>query len=154
VAAARSAIKIFNFILFSGSFVMNNFLFLLGLSTLIAHELDAMAQSEWRLLYGLRHLPDSLAASAFVALHVPLMAGILWLTTHPSDAIRERSRLAMSIFLVVHAGLHQQLADHPAYTFTSPLSIGLIYGAGLLGLAYVMSVAIAFRFSTASRSIP
>jgi hypothetical protein len=122
---------------------MKNLLFLLGLSTLIAHELDAVTQSEWRLLYILRRLPESLASSAFVALHVPLMAGILWLTTHESESVRGRSRLAMSMFLVVHAGLHQRLSNHPAYTFISPLSLALIYGGGLLGLAYVILAAIA-----------
>jgi hypothetical protein len=95
------------------------------------------------LLYILRRLPESPASSAFVALHVPLMAGILWLTTHESESVRGRSRLAMSMFLVVHAGLHQRLSNHPAYTFTSPLSLALIYGGGLLGLAYVILAAIA-----------
>ncbi len=128
---------------------MKNLLFYLGLSTLIAHELDAMTQSEWRLLYGLRRLSEPAAASTFVALHVPLMAGILWLTTHELESVRGRSRLALSIFLVVHAGLHQRLSDHPAYTFTSPLSVSLIYGAGLLGLAYLVCVAILRRSGSA-----
>ncbi|MEM6436662.1 MAG: DUF6713 family protein [Cyanobacteria bacterium P01_D01_bin.115] len=35
---------------------MNNLLFYLGFATLITHELDAMTQSEWRLLFILRNL--------------------------------------------------------------------------------------------------
>ncbi len=127
-------------------------LFLLGLSTLIAHELDAVIQSEWRLLYILRRLPESLASSAFVALHVPLMAGILWLTTHASESVHGKSRIALAMFLVVHTGLHQRLSNYPAYTFTSPLSLALIYGAGLLGLAYVVLAAISSQLSKSSCS--
>jgi hypothetical protein len=118
---------------------MKNLLFYLGLATLMAHELDAMTQSEWRLLYGLCHLPEAAAAATFVVLHIPLMAGILWLTTHPLHFVRDRSRLAIATFLIVHTGLHQRLSNHPAYSFTSPLSIGLIYGAGLIGLAYLFA---------------
>jgi len=59
---------------------MRNLLFQLGFSTLLAHELDAMTQAEWRLLFVLRRLPDLLAHNLFVTLHVPAVAILLWLT--------------------------------------------------------------------------
>lgn len=118
---------------------MNNLLFCFGFSTLVTHELDAVAQSEWRLLFMLRRLSEHSAASVFVALHVPLIALLSWLTFHESKPVRYWSRLVLSAFLVVHAGMHKRLEHHLAYTFTSPLSLGLIYGAGLLGLAYIAS---------------
>lgn len=40
--------------------------------------------------------------------------------------------------MVLHAGLHWNLRDHPLSTFTSLLSLSLIYGAGLLGFVYVI----------------
>lgn len=118
---------------------LRNWLFYLGFATLATHELDAMTQSEWRLLYLLRDLPDPLARDLFVLLHVPLLALLLWLTFHPQARIRDGSRLALSGFLVVHVGLHLSLQAHPAYSFFSPLSLGLIYGGGLLGLGYLLA---------------
>jgi hypothetical protein len=56
--------------------------FYLGLGCLFAHELDAMTQSEWRLLYVLRSLPDATAMPWFVALHVPLFGLLGCCTTH------------------------------------------------------------------------
>jgi hypothetical protein len=50
------------------------FVFYLGLGLLFTHELDAIVQGEWRLLYVLRSLPDEQAMPLFVALHVPLFA--------------------------------------------------------------------------------
>jgi hypothetical protein len=44
----------------------------LMLALLFTHELDAMTQSEWRLLYVLRELSDAQGRWWFVALHVPL----------------------------------------------------------------------------------
>lgn len=118
---------------------MNNLLFCLGFSTLVTHELDAVTQSEWRLLFILRRLPEQLAASVFVALHVPLLTLLSWLAFHESKPVRYWSRLVLSAFLIAHAGMHKRLEHHLAYTFTSPLSLALIYGAGLLGLAYIVS---------------
>lgn len=118
---------------------MNNLLFQLCFSTLLAHELDATTQAEWRLLLILQRFPDLLARNLFVALHVPLIAILLWLTQHPSKVVRKWARTGIASFTLVHAGLHWNLRNHPLSTFTSPLSLSLIYGAGLLGFIYVVS---------------
>lgn len=131
---------------------MKTLLFYLGFATLMAHELDAMTQSEWRLLFVLRRLSEPIASSTFVILHVPLLAGILWLSAHRLEPIQHRSRLAFAAFLIIHAGLHKHLEHHPDYTFTSSLSLGLIYGAGLLGLAYIVSVLLVPQLTKVSDS--
>jgi len=113
------------------------YLFLLGF--LLAHELDAVACHEWRLLYVMRGMPEVSARAAFIALHVPLVAGLVWTaaSVHPAAA---PWRLAVALFAVVHAGLHYRLRHAPAYEFHAPLSIALIVGAALLGAAYVLRV--------------
>lgn len=98
---------------------MKNLLFCLGFATLITHELDAMTQSEWRLLFILRNLPEQVASSAFVILHVPLIAVLLWLTNSNFLSIRYWSRIAFAAFLIIHVGLHKALENHPAYSFDS-----------------------------------
>ena len=118
--------------------VSKELLFLVGFGFLATHELDAVTQSEWRLLYVLRALPEPLARDAFVALHVPLFALLLWLCHHPRAALRGFSRIALAAFLVIHVGLHLRLQAHPLYHFHGALSQALIFGAGLCGLLYLL----------------
>ena len=117
---------------------MKNALFLTGFGFLATHELDAVSQSEWRLLYLLRALPEPLAREAFVALHVPLFALLVWLCHHPLRFLREGSRMALAAFLVVHVGLHLRLQTHPLYHFHGALSQALIFGGGICGLLYLL----------------
>lgn len=112
--------------------------FCLMLACLFTHELDAMAQSEWRLLYVLRSLPPADGQFWFVLLHVPLFAGLLWLTQHASLRIRQGTQISLAAFAVVHAGLHYRLSTELLYTFTSPLSLGVIYGAAVLGVLFLI----------------
>ena len=105
---------------------MRNLLFQLCFSTLLAHELDAVTQAEWRLLFVLRRFPDLLARNLFVSLHVPIVAILLWLTQHPSTVVQRWARTSLASFAVIHAGLHWNLRNHPLSTFTSPLSLILI----------------------------
>jgi hypothetical protein len=115
---------------------MQNTAFHLGWALLLTHEIDAMAQHEWRLLYVLRDLPDTTAASWFIAMHVPLFWLLSWLFTHANSLVRERSRLGLAVFLIIHALMHKRLENDPLYTFNTPLSNGIIFGAALAGIVY------------------
>jgi hypothetical protein len=108
------------------------------LALLFGHELDAVARHEWRLLPVLRSLPDGLAGRLFVALHVPLFLVLFRLVTHPSSRVRRRSRLVIGVFAVIHAGLHAWFDGHPDDEFGGATSRGLIHGAALAGLAYLL----------------
>lgn len=50
---------------------MQTIVYYLGVCLLIVHEMDAVMFAEWRLLFGLRDLPDASAYPAFLLLHVP-----------------------------------------------------------------------------------
>lgn len=113
-------------------------LYYLGLACLFTHELDAVTHSEWRLLFFLRDIPDPRASSIFVALHVPLFFGILWLSHDRRDRVRNTTRSAVAVFLAVHATLHLLLSRAPANEFHGPLSVALIGSAGALGIAYLL----------------
>ncbi len=113
-------------------------------------KLDAVTQSEWRLLYILNTLPEEIARTAFVIIHVPLFFLIFWLTFYEVLHIREWSRIAFSIFLIIHAGLHKALENHPLYTFNSLMSQWLIFGGGLLGLIYLIIIVTSNLFRTNS----
>lgn len=119
---------------------MRNLLFNLGLATLSTHELDAVTQSEWHLLYILNNLPEQIAADTFVVLHVPLFTIIFWLGFNGNLKVRKWTRIIFSLFLIIHAGLHKALENHPLYTFNSLISKSLIFGAGLIGLLYLAAL--------------
>jgi hypothetical protein len=113
-------------------------IYLLGLSFLLTHELDAVLHGEWRLLYGLRNLSDATAAPLFIALHLPLILALLWFGQHVRRRLRETVRLGVAGFLVIHTALHLGLAGSPDYGFHGLLSELLIYAAGLFGLLYLL----------------
>ena len=127
---------------------MKNTIFNLGFATIITHELDAMTQSEWRILFILRNLPEKTASDAFVILHVPLIAVLLWLTNNKYEIIKNWSRIAISALLVIHAELHKLLENSPNYTFNSNLSLGLIDSAGLFGFVYLILVFVSWLRSS------
>ncbi len=116
---------------------MPEWLFFLGFSFLLAHELDAVRAHEWRLLPCLKNLSDTQGRDAFIMLHVPVVALLIWLTAYPPDGVRFWAQAAIDIFLIVHVGLHRAFVGHPDYDFHSPLSRGLIWGAGVVGAAHL-----------------
>jgi hypothetical protein len=113
-------------------------LYILAITLLLTHELDAVARSEWRILPILRAMPEPLAAHAFIVGHVPLFVILGWLATHPDLTVRHATELVISAFCVVHAGLHWLLRNHPANSFgnrTSQILIWSCASAGALNLA-------------------
>ena len=125
---------------------MNNYLeatwlkaiFLVGVSLLFTHELDAMTHSEWRVLPLTSWLSPEAGRLVFVSFHVPAFAMLLgWLTSQvPGRAFRAQFWVAM--FLVLHAGLHLAFSDHPEYTFEGVLANTLIFGAAGCGAIYLV----------------
>ncbi len=112
---------------------MKNALFYLGLGTLFTHELDAIANHEWRIMPILRALPEQAGMSTFVLLHIPLFAVLVALVASNDERLRRLSRLGVSVFLLIHAGLHVWYANEADYEFASTLSNALIFGGALFG---------------------
>jgi hypothetical protein len=109
----------------------------LMLALLFTHELDAMTQSEWRLLYLLRDLGDNEGRWWFVAIHVPLFWALIAFTHHAQAKVQHISRISLAAFCIEHALLHIRLHTDPLSTFATPLSWGLILGAAAAGAVYL-----------------
>lgn len=105
---------------------------LLLLALLMAHELDAVAQSEWRLLPGLSLLDDGPGRRVFIALHVPLLMALTWALLFSSEVVQRRTRLGLGAFMAVHVGLHATLEVPGVSSFPEWLSRAFIFGAGLV----------------------
>lgn len=116
---------------------MKKFIFYLGLSTLLTHELDAVANHEWRVLPMLRALPDDIGMLVFVPIHIPIFTGLIALVSSPHPKTRALTRLGISTFLVVHGLLHFLFIDFPNYEFSTLLSEILIFGGAGFGAVYL-----------------
>lgn len=125
---------------------IRDLVFCLGLAFLLCHELDAIAQHEWRLLPILGGLSDEVAYPWFVLLHAPLFAVLFWATGSKSPVLRHRSQLGIDVFLVVHAIIHFARRNHQLATFDSTTSLVCIYCAGGVGLVHAaLAIASAHR---------
>jgi len=80
---------------------MINF-YLLGLTFILIHEMDAIRCKEWRIFPGLSFLNDKVGLIVFVFLHIPLFYWIL-LETQMNN---EKFRIGFDFFLIVHFILH------------------------------------------------
>jgi hypothetical protein len=117
---------------------MINLFFYLGLATLLTHEMDAMLNHEWRVLPLTSGFPDDIGMVIFLVAHIPIYAGVIAMVASNKPQLRFWSRLGVSLFLLIHAGLHAIFRRSPAYEFSSATSLILIYGGGLMGLAHII----------------
>jgi hypothetical protein len=107
-------------------------IYVLALCFLVAHELDAIDQHEWRFFF--RFLDDRAGYRLFTTLHVPLLAIILW-------NIQSRPfQIGMDVFLIVHLGLHILLRNHRLIEFKSWYSWVWIVGAAVLGAVHLVTM--------------
>ena len=113
-------------------------IFLLALGVLFTHELDAVANHEWRVMPLLDRLPEQTGLAVFIALHVPLFALLAGIVASRDSQIRTLARLLICSFLLIHAGLHYWFSNAPDYEFGSVLSGILIYGGAMLGGMYLL----------------
>jgi hypothetical protein len=114
-------------------------LYLGNASLLIAHEIDSAYQREWRLFWGLlgervKPLSDEMGATGFVALHVPLVAAVLWGLI---EVVRGTTAgLVMSVALAasgLFAFTAHTLFNRAGHTeFRSALSRSVLWGTLLL----------------------
>ena len=103
--------------------------YLLGLTFILMHEMDAMRCREWRIFPGLSMLNDRLGLILFVFLHIPLFYAVLYATQYHHEAFR----VGFDYFLMVHVGLHLLFLKHKNNEFTDWISWSIIIGAGLCG---------------------
>jgi hypothetical protein len=104
--------------------------FLLGLTLLLVHELDAMRCHEWRIFPGLSALPDRWGLRLFILFHVPLLYVLLAAVAAGPEA---RVIVVLDLFFILHLGLHLFFLRHPRNEFRDSLSWTLIVGAAVSG---------------------
>lgn len=103
----------------------------------ITHELDAMQRHEWRILPLTSFLPDETGRQVFVWMHVPLFAALFFYGAgDPTSTVA----FGLSVFAIIHVGLHWLFRRHPKNEFDNPTSWAIIIGAGVFGAAHLVLV--------------
>lgn len=113
-------------------------LYYLAVAALFTHELDAVLNLEWRLLFHVFTLPEATAGALFIGLHFPLFFAFFYFGHHKNLKIRARFRVTVCLFVVFHSVLHFALSGHEKYYFEGFLSNAYIWGSAVFGLAFVM----------------
>ncbi len=104
--------------------------FLLGITLIFLHEMDAVRCKEWRIFPGLSRLDDRRGFLVFILAHVPL---VHWVLLQIKMA-NEKFIYYFDIFLIVHLVLHLLFLRHPKNEFKNAVSWLIIAGAALCGL--------------------
>lgn len=112
---------------------IDNF-FLLTLTFLFCHELDAILHHEWRLFAFLNRLDDERAYAGFALLHIPLFGLFLWFVAHPATWFF----IAADSFVIIHLGLHWWFRTDPRYEFQGFVSNLFIVGSAFLGAIHLI----------------
>jgi hypothetical protein len=113
-------------------------LFVLNLSLLAVHEMDAVRRREWRLFVFLNRLEDETAHRVFLLLHIPLFWIIFALVGGFAGIDKTVFQVLVDLFLMVHLALHFFFRSQPAYGFENRFSKMIIGGLALLGALHLV----------------
>jgi hypothetical protein len=107
-------------------------LFIINISWIIVHELDAIQQHEWRFFFMRIPISDQFAYQIFTALHIPLLVFMLW------NINAQWFQVGLDLFLIGHAGVHLLLRHHPLIQFNQFFSRIWIFGGAILGAIHLI----------------
>lgn len=109
--------------------------FLMGLSLIIIHEMDAIRCKEWRIFPLLSKLDDKTGQAVFILAHVPLYYFCFKELSQNSESSLIQF---LDYFFIIHLGLHILFLKHPKNEFKDWLSWSLIIGAAVCGFLDLM----------------
>jgi len=109
------------------------FIFYIGLSLFLVHEMDAIRCREWKMFPVLSSLNDKYGYIIFTLLHLPLFIAIFWLVTDPSTI--EIFTKVFDVFMIAHFVLHLIFLKHKNNRFKDIFSWSVITGIAICGTA-------------------
>lgn len=106
--------------------------FWIALASLLVHEMDAIHKHEWRMFPLTMMLSERLGYMVFTAVHIPLYV-ILFQGLYSNDVINHPLSTGISVFCILHVGLHLIYLRHPLNEFVGIFSWCIILLAGVAG---------------------
>ena len=119
-------------------------IFILELSLLFTHEMDAIRRQEWKMFIFLKNLTDEKAYKIFLLLHIPLYTAILLVLF---SSFMNIGNYIVDIFLIIHMLIHFLFRKNPANELNGKISKGIINSAGLFAIIHLLFNIIYEHFS-------
>lgn len=113
-------------------------IFYLGFSFFILHEMDAIKNKEWRMLYFLNFLCEDKAYIIFSVLHLPLF--VLLLLGLVLD--KYTTMKILDSFFILHFILHLLFLKHKENNFSTKYSWFLITGLFIFGSMHLVMISL------------
>jgi len=111
--------------------MMDLFLFYIGISLFLIHEMDAIRYEEWKMLPFLSSLNDKQGYYIFITLHIPLFITLFWFLTNISTS--KMIIIGIDIFMIIHLILHILFLKHKNNKFKSIFSWFIIISIAICG---------------------
>ena len=112
-------------------------LFIVMVSLLLIHEMDAVRTKEWKMFIILKDMEDEQAYRLFVIAHLPLYFSVLFIMIQGGAQANEILFYLIDLFIVGHSFIHYAFRKKVNNGFTSFFSKALIYGLGFLAVTHL-----------------
>ena len=115
-------------------------LFVLKLSLLLLHEMDAVRAREWKMFIFLKSMREETAYIIFSVVHLPLYFWALFTISQTFSSGYTFVYLITDVFLIAHTVIHFFFRRHAANGFSSAYSNALIYIMGVLAVIHLILI--------------
>jgi hypothetical protein len=119
-----------------GLIILMNVLFILNLSLLMLHEMDAIRNKEWTMFAFLKDMEENRAYWVFTLVHLPLYA--LFFCGLIFDGWQTPVSYGLDLFLIFHTIIHYVFRNKPNNHFSSRFSWLLISTMGVFSVAHIL----------------
>ncbi|HPV40220.1 MAG TPA: hypothetical protein PKX40_03510 [Spirochaetota bacterium] len=113
--------------------MLKNYLFILTVSLLILHEMDAIRRKEWKLFVVLKDMTEERGYLVFSILHLPLCFVILYFIMNTGSAYYNIFTIVINGFLIFHGVIHLLFRNKKANEFSGTYSYVIIFLMSVLG---------------------
>ena len=114
---------------------MEQLTFLITLSLLLVHEMDAIQAKEWKMFIILKDMTDETACNVFIGFHFPLYFCALYALLSGGTA-GYVLKIIIDVFLLGHALIHFAFRKHSGNGFHTLFSKIIIYSMAALALLH------------------
>ena len=121
----------------SAMITMESILFIVIISLLLVHEMDAIRAKEWKMFIVLKDMEEEAAYKFFVLIHLPLYVVAFYILYDGGIMASYVLKIVIDIFLLVHAIIHYGFRNHSHNGFKSIFSKNIIYSMSGLALLHL-----------------
>jgi hypothetical protein len=124
-------------IFFSSTLSVEPILFVIILSLLIVHEMDAIRAKEWKMFLVLKDMAEETAYRVFVLIHIPLYLFAFAVLFYDGAVVSYVLKVVIDVFLLGHAIIHYGFRKHSNNGFQSRFSKIIIYSMPVFALLHL-----------------